>query len=188
MCRAAVVTEQRALQLRELQAELQAAAALTQEALGWASGAPAATADAAHEASTQCRAAGLEAEAQDGSRGAAACRAACRKGASPQRAAQCTPDRGEVPRQHGAPLRSQALPGTRLDAAEAGARPCPKPCNTLARRGAAVRQQGPAAGNNARIHPRSRYADAEPDFAALAARFPRAAAVRYVRAWRPRQD
>lgn len=159
-------------QLRELQAELQAAAALMQEALGWSSGAPAATADAPDEASTPCCVAGLGAEAKASGRGAAACQPSGRNGTPPQCAAECTMDPGESPRQHGAPLLPQALPGTRLDAAEAGAKPYPEPCNTIARRGVATRKQGLAAGNNARIHPRCLYADAEPDFAALAARFP----------------
>lgn len=159
-------------QLRELQAELQAAAALTQEALGWYSGAPAATAGGTREAGAPCCAGASEASPQDSGRGPVVgqpCGGSC---ALPRRAAECTRDPGGSPRQHGAVLLPPALPGTRPDAAEAGAKPCPEPYSTAARRGAAARLQGHAAGNNAKIHPRCRYADAEPDFAALAARFP----------------
>ena len=108
----------------------------------------------------------------DSAPGAAVSQPSDRSGTPPRRAAECTRDPGGNPRQHGAEPLPPALPGTRPDAAEAGAKPCPEPYNTVARRGAATRQQGPAAGNNAKIHPRCRYADAEPDFAALAARFP----------------
>ena len=169
---AATFTKPCALQLRELQAELQAAAALTQEALGWSSGAPAAIADAARESSAPRYAAGLEAEIQDSSRAAAACQPSGHNGTSPQRAAAATPGPDGSPRQHGAVLLPPALPGTRPDACAAGAGPCPGPSKPFPRRGAATRQRGLAAGNNAKIHPRCRYADAEPDFAALAARFP----------------
>ena len=74
---------------------------------------------------------------------------------------------------HGASGRKRArtppaVPGSRPDAEAAGAGS--GPCAAGRERGAA--RGGGGGANNARIHPRSRYAEREPDFAALAARFP----------------
>lgn len=88
--------------------------------------------------------------------------------------AQCAVDSATQaavsPEQHGMQLSPPAVPCGRPD--EEGAAPaCFAPNSRVLQGKDTGRQRSSAAGNNARIHPRCRYAEREPDFAALAQRF-----------------
>lgn len=155
-------------QLLQLKAELDAGVALSEQALACGSAARAVDGSDAGGGSGGS-AAGRCAD----SAVAAGCLAASHA-AEPRAGGAAEPgDGGDRAAARGAAGRKRtrappALPGSWPDAEAAGAGngPC-----------AAGRERGAAGGggggtNNARIHPRSRYAEHEPDFAALAARFP----------------
>ena len=166
-------------QLQQLKAELESAVALTQEALAWIPAPHPAPVRAALQYSTaDGESSGGPARHASGADSAACSHLDCaiehvRAGSSVK--AHCAVDSATqdavIPQQRGMQLSPPAVPCGRPD--EDGAAPACFAPDSKAPQGRDIgRQRSSVAGNNARIHPRCRYAEREPDFAALAQRFP----------------
>lgn len=166
-------------QLQQLKVELESAVALTQEALAWSPAPHPAPVRAALQHSTaDGKSSGGPARHASGADSAACSHLDCaiervRAGSSVE--ASCAVDSASQaavsPQQHGMQLLPPAVPCGRPD--EEGAAWAWFAPNSRAPRGRDIGQQrSSVAGNNARINPRCRYAEREPDFAALAQRFP----------------